>query len=89
MLRILALFIALLATPPVAAAASTGKACDHLAGHPYDPANKAQGVAFDAIDPPVALMSCAAAYSSIRIRLRDFASMELFGMSMRFTKCLK
>ena len=63
MLRILALFIALLATPPVAAARSTGTACDHLAGHPYDPANKAQGVAFDAIDPPVALMSCAAAYS--------------------------
>jgi hypothetical protein len=54
MLRILALFIALLATPPVAAAGWTGTAYDHLAGHPYDPANKAQGVAFDAINPPVA-----------------------------------
>ena len=54
MLRILALFSALLATPPVAAAGWTGTAYDHLAGHPYDPANKAQGVAFDAINPPVA-----------------------------------
>jgi len=27
------------------------------------PPTKRRGVAFDAIDPPVALMSCAAAYS--------------------------
>ena len=63
MLRILAVFIALLAMPIAAAAESSGTECDRLAGHPYDPARKAPGVAFDAIDPPQALMSCAAAYS--------------------------
>ena len=63
MLRILAVLIAILAAPPVVAAESTATECDHLAAHPYDPANTAQGVAFNTIDPPLALMSCAAAYS--------------------------
>ena len=63
MLRILAVLIAILATPPVVAAESTGTECDHLAAHPYDPAIRAQGVVFDAIDPVRALMSCGAAYS--------------------------
>jgi len=62
MLRILSLFIALLATPPVAAAGSASTACDHLAGTPMIPPTKRRG-AFDAIDLTVALMSCAAAYS--------------------------
>ena len=64
MFRTLAVLIAILATSSVAAAAETPSTeCDHLAAHPYDPARKAEGVAFGAIDPASALMSCGAAYS--------------------------
>jgi TPR repeat protein len=63
MLRILTVLVAMLAAPAVAAADSIGSECDHLAAHPYDPAIDADGVAFDAIDPARALMSCGTAYS--------------------------
>ena len=63
MFRILAVLIALLATSPAVAADSIVTECDQLAAHPYDPAGKAQGVAFDAINPSLALRSCATAFS--------------------------
>lgn len=63
MYRTLAVLIAILAAHPIAAAESTTHECDHLAAHPYDPAKRSDGVAFGAIDPTLALMSCGAAYS--------------------------
>jgi len=63
MLRVLAVLMAILAASPAVAAQSTVTECDQLAAHPYDPAGKAPGVAFDAIDPARALMSCGAAYA--------------------------
>lgn len=63
MVRTLAVIIGILAATAAIAADSTATECDLLAAHPYDPAKKADGVAFGAIDPALALMSCGAAYS--------------------------
>jgi hypothetical protein len=63
MFRILTVLIAMMAAHPVVAAAPVAAECDKLAAHPYDPAIDAPGVAFDAIDPEGAVISCGTAFS--------------------------
>ena len=63
MLRILTVLIALAAISPAQAGEVAVTDCDRFAAHPYDPAKKAAGVVFAAIDAGRALMSCATAFS--------------------------
>ncbi len=63
MARLLTVLIALLMALPAHAAETALTECDRLAAHPYDPAIEAPGVAFAAIDPAQALLSCAAAFA--------------------------
>lgn len=64
MLRLIMVFLALSVTSLAGVGKAAANECDRLAAHPYDPAGTAQGVAFDAIDPVQAPMSCAAAYAA-------------------------
>lgn len=62
--RLIAILIAVLTAAPTAVAAEEAlTACDQLAAHPFDPATEAPGVAFDAIDPVNAVMSCSVAFA--------------------------
>ncbi len=64
MLRFLAVLIAILAIPPVAAADSTATECDQLAANPPDPDRVTTGVPRSEVDLKAAITACKSALTA-------------------------